>query len=109
MKPAPPVTSSRRGVASRSAILAAPVVGNAGVIRRYAEFVGLGVDVMLGRRVDEIGGLGADSLHAVEDQRRDHQQDRVVLAHEELVDLAPGGALLARRSEEHTSELQSLT
>src|SRR5262245_47019039 len=89
MNPAPPVTSTRaRARLGRSAILATPVIRDRRVVWRHAMLVGLLVVVVVGRHVHQVRRLHADALHAVQHQRRDHEQHRVLLAKEELVHLA---------------------
>src|ERR1041385_5251068 len=90
MNPAPPVTRTR------SPILAAPVVRDRRIVRRHAVLVRIPVVVVVRRHVHEVRGLDADPLHAVEDERWDHEQHGIPLAEEELVDLALRGAVLAR-------------
>src|SRR6185369_2480288 len=102
MNPAPPVTSTRaRARFARSAILATPVVWERRVVRRYPMLVGVLVVVVVRRHVHEVGGLHANALHAVEHQRRDHEQRGVLLAEEELVHLALRRAVLARVVQHH--------
>src|SRR5262245_45892160 len=102
MNPAPPVTSTRaRAREDRSAILATPVVRDRRVVRRYPMLVGVLVVVMVRRHVHQVGRLHADAFHAVQHERRDHQQGRVLLAQEELVHLALRGTVLARVVEHH--------
>src|SRR5262252_4117689 len=88
MNPAPPVTSTRaRARADRSAILATPVVRDRRVVRRHPMLVGVLVVVVVRRHVHEVGGLHADALHAVQHERRDHEQRGVLLPEKELVHL----------------------
>src|SRR5580765_7904329 len=102
MNPAPPVTSTRaRDRLDRSAILATPVVGNRRVVRRHSMLVGVLVDVVVRGHVHEVGRLHADPLHAVEHERRDHEERGVLLAEEELVHLALRRAVLARVVQHH--------
>src|SRR5262245_46137400 len=102
MNPAPPVTSTRaRERFSRSAILATPVVRDRRVVRGYPVLVGVLVVVVVRGHVHEVRRLHTDALHAVEHERRDHQQRRVLLAQEELVHLALRRAVLARVVQHH--------
>src|SRR5262245_27855789 len=102
MNPAPPVTSTRaRARLGRSAILATPVVRDRRVVRGYPVLVGVLVVVVVRGHVDEVRRLDADPFHAVEHERRDHEQRRVLLAQEELVHLALRRAVLARVVQHH--------
>src|SRR6185503_8126759 len=102
MNPAPPVTSTRaRARFDRSAILATPVVRDRRVVRRHPMLVGVLVVVVVRRHVHEVGGFHADALHAVEHERRDHEQHGVPVAEEELVHLALRRAVLARIVQHH--------
>src|SRR5688572_14151486 len=64
-------------------------------MRVHTELVGFLVIVELGRDVDHQARRGADALHAVQHQRRDHEQHGILLTQEELVHEPVRGRLLA--------------
>src|SRR5688572_2930571 len=86
MNPAPPVTRKRaRPRSSPSPIPAVPVIGNVVLVRVAADLVRLLVIVGLRGTVHEHRGLGSDPLHPVPHHGGDGDEDRILLAHEELV------------------------
>src|SRR5262245_11472374 len=91
MKPAPPVTRKRMRersspLAIALAVLPGPVVWNVALVRIRAHLVGLLVVVGVRRGVHEHRGLLADALHAMPHVVRNRDENRIALAHEELVD-----------------------